>query len=66
EVVALNTDGVIGTEDATEKAREAIERSRFPFPWAEAEALTVRNLDALTNAVLDLWSPLPVPSSFLV
>lgn len=66
EVVALNTDGVMDTEGAHERALKTIERIKFSLPWAEADPLTVRNLDGFTNAVLDLWIPLPVPSSFLV
>jgi tetratricopeptide (TPR) repeat protein len=66
EVLALNADGVIGIEDAKDKAQAAIAKTGFPFAWAEADSLTVRSLDIFSSAVLDLWKPLPVPSSFLV
>jgi len=66
EVVALNTDGVQAGKDARKHALAAIKATGFPFPWAEATALTVRTLDILSSAALDLWTPLPVPSSFLI
>jgi tetratricopeptide (TPR) repeat protein len=66
EVLALNTDGVLGDEDARGKALKAIKGTGFPFAWAEAAPLTVRTLDIFSSAVLDLWNPLPVPSTFLI
>jgi tetratricopeptide (TPR) repeat protein len=64
EIVALNTDA-LGREDAT-AAAELLQRIDFPFASFAASESTVQSLNALQQAVLDRWKPLPVPSTFLV
>jgi tetratricopeptide (TPR) repeat protein len=64
EVVALNTDG-LGREDTT-PAAELLQRIDFPYSSFAASESTVESLNALQQAVLDRWKPLPVPSTFLV
>lgn len=64
EVVALLTDGA--GDPNLENANNVIAKSKFPFPWTEAAPVTIRSLDAFHAAALDLWNPLPVPSSFLI
>jgi tetratricopeptide (TPR) repeat protein len=64
DVVALNTDG-LGRNDAT-SAAELLQNIEFPFASFPVSESTVQSLNALQQAVLDRWKPLPVPSSFLV
>jgi tetratricopeptide (TPR) repeat protein len=64
EVVALNTDA-LGREDAT-PAAELLQKIDFPYASFAASESTVQALNALQQAVLDRWKPLPVPSTFLV
>ncbi len=69
EVVALNTDGADGSlseEEARRKAETAIRNAQFPFPWFPVSPTTVQALDIFHHATVDLWTPLPVPSSFLI
>jgi len=66
EVVALHAESGRNRKEELMKAREAIAESRFPFPWLTAAPLTTRSLNFLHAACLDLWAPLPVPSSVLV
>jgi tetratricopeptide (TPR) repeat protein len=64
EVVALNTDR-LGREDTT-AAAELLQQINFPYSCFAASESTVEGLNALQQAVLDRWKPLPVPSTFLV
>lgn len=64
DVVALNTDG-LGKEDAT-SAAELLASIDFPFSSLPVSESTVQSLNAVQQAVLDRWKPLPVPSTFLV
>lgn len=68
EVLALNAEVAGGgeVEETRAAVAEVVRREGITIPWALAEPETVRALDSFANAGLDLWDPLPVPSSFLV
>ena len=65
QVVALNTDQI---EDGQPSpvAAELMASLRWPFAWHFATVQTVKNLDFFQRAMLDHWTPLPVPCSFLL
>lgn len=61
EVIALSTD-----TERSDSARRLMETLSFPFAWAVAKPGTIRSLDLFQRAMLDLWDPLRLPSSFLL
>ncbi len=62
-ILTLNAD----EDDADRKKSAAVlKRLGSPYPAAVATNTTIRRLDILQRATVDLWEPLPVPSSFLV
>ena len=67
EVVALNTDGM-GSEAGTDggAVAAAVRKTGFPFPNHRLAMPGLHALDHLNRAVLDRWTPLPLPTSFLI
>lgn len=63
EVITLNADE---DEAGRKKSVAILKKLGSPFRAAAVTPSTVRRLDILQRATLDLWEPLPVPSSFLV
>lgn len=64
-VHALNTDKL---DDSGDPARAAavLQEMAFPFESTTINADSVQILDLFQRSFLDLWQPLPVPTSFLV
>ena len=63
DVLLLNAD----PDDAGRaKATKLLKKLEVPFRHAMADENCIRSLDIVQRATLDLWLPLPVPSSFLV
>lgn len=63
EVITLNADE---DEAGRKKSVAILKKLGSPFRAAAVTPTTVRRLDILQRATLDLWEPLPVPTSFLV
>jgi Flp pilus assembly protein TadD/thiol-disulfide isomerase/thioredoxin len=67
EVIAFSTDAISSDYAKAEAATAAaIAKSRFPFQTAQLREASLRSLDYLQRSILDRWTPLPVPSTFLV
>ena len=64
-MLAANTDEVAG-RGTTASARELSQSIGCPYPVIGIDQNTVQLLDLFQRSFLDLWLPLPVPSSFLV
>ena len=60
-VLALNSE--VTSKSAADKFLDSI---KFGFETADISSKTVRNLDLFQRSMLDRWTDLPVPSSFLV
>lgn len=60
-VLALNADNT-----KVDEAKRLLRRLRFPYQSGHTTPRTVRQLDWFQRAFLDHWSPLPIPSSFLI
>jgi len=67
EVVAFNTEGVDG-EAAPSAAVLAgvLQKAGFTWPGLRLTESGLHALDHLNRAVLDRWTPLPLPTTFLV
>ena len=63
EVITLNADE---DEEGRKNSVAILKKLGSPFRAAAVTPTTVRRLDILQRATLDLWEPLPVPTSFLV
>ncbi|MEZ6115864.1 MAG: ASPIC/UnbV domain-containing protein [Pirellulaceae bacterium] len=64
-VLAINADAVHG-DDNLQHAQDLMERMKFPFAWAVAEPESLQLIDYFQRAVMDRWSALPIPCSFLL
>ncbi|MDB4491544.1 ASPIC/UnbV domain-containing protein [bacterium] len=62
-ILTLNADE---DEASRKKSASVLKRLGSPYPAAVGTMATIRRLDLLQRATVDLWEPLPVPSSFLV
>jgi Tfp pilus assembly protein PilF/peroxiredoxin len=66
EVLALSTDGLGEDGSQPARARELLEKLRFPFAAGQAGDRLVRLLQRLHDAHIPLHRPLPLPASFLI
>jgi len=61
KVLALSAD-----LNEREKCEAFLKKLGNPFDFVMADRITVQSLDALQSSLVDLWIPVPVPTSFLV
>lgn len=61
KVLALNAEA-----EKASLASKILNKINWPFSLGNASAQTVLNLDLFHRAILDLWTSIPVPSSFLI
>lgn len=60
-VLALNSESRL-----SEAASRVLQKLNFPFESADASGRTIRNLDIYQQSMMDRWTAMPVPTSFLV
>lgn len=60
-VIAMNSEPALH-----ETAEKILKNFNFPFQSFDADEKTIRNLDVFQQSILDRWTPMPVPTSFLI
>ena len=67
DILALSVDGLANDRDGEiPAARQVLQRAEFPFDSGRATNELVRDLEIVHRTIVELQSPLPVPSSFLL
>jgi Flp pilus assembly protein TadD/thiol-disulfide isomerase/thioredoxin len=66
EIVALSTDGLGAPGERPTSGEDLLQKIGFPYTSIPVAEITIKTLNAVQQAVLDRWKPLPLPSSFLV
>ena len=66
DIVALSMDELDSSSGDVNAAKDLLNKLNFPFRRGFASQQLVRNFDLFLRATLDLWRPLPVPSSCLL
>lgn len=56
----------ICTDETTAEAKPLMERIGSPLIWGLGTETTIAKVDLFQRGVMDRWSPMPVPCSFLV
>ncbi|MFN0125460.1 MAG: ASPIC/UnbV domain-containing protein [Verrucomicrobiales bacterium] len=67
EILTLSTDHLAeGEADSDAITKTALLQTASPFPNKSISPSSLQTLDALQKSVLDRWTDLPVPSTFLI
>ena len=61
KVIAMNSEPAMH-----DNAAKILKNFNFPFQSFDADKQTILNLDVFQQSILDRWTPMPVPTSFLI